>query len=147
MCAILENLKTHFSDDVAMRVYASALLLADKKGCEIDVAVKMVIGATKRIKRNSGLNLTWSQAIEQYETIQDEGQHYGTGTDSALSIEVARINKINKVSSIRAYKPAQATVIRNVAQVLESAQAKAVQAEQEQADVKAWVSKYWASIR
>lgn len=155
-----ENLREHFGDQLAARIYGCALIMRDNTeklaDADDETAVRFTIGALKRRRIQGGRKvLTWLEAVEKLELEQDEGRHYGIA--QYADRDIARIEAINKhgytnrdgvdiTTGPQARQEAQAAAVAKLALMLQ------VEADRYNADpvmqaaVKQWVADYMANV-
>lgn len=164
---ILAGLVDHFGKANALRIMACALIMAqssDKARGDIEIAVRMTIGALKRIRRHGGYKLiSWAMAIEKLEGEQDEGRHYGLGGKSSLMVEVARIERANddsyvsimhgveqvidtKAQAKQEVKDNEAMAVAMIHTMIQQEAIKYQEDQEAQIAAKEWVAQYWHNV-
>lgn len=95
----LASLIVHFGHDLAMRIYASAIITQDtweKEDIDMAQAIRITIGMVKRIRRIGYKLLTWAEAVDRLEREQEEGRHYSASSHaSTLARECKAIEARN----------------------------------------------------
>lgn len=161
----IDNLVKHFGQDNAMRIYACAMIMADsnaKCAGDVEIGIRMTVGALKRIRRTGYTVITWAQAIDKLENEQDEGRHYNMCAGNAVSADIARIEQangsdyvsiVNGVSTVvgmevdkeqKADNAARAIAI--IQHMLSEAACAHADNEENQRSAREWVAQYWATI-